>query len=304
MTRSTRPRVLPVLALAIGVGALPYAPARAEGVKLRPGPSAYADSKGAALSRPEGVACTPTAIVAADTGNGRFVVYDVSDHALTPKAEFQVVEIPYPIRVRLDGKGGFLALDGKSRRIGRVGLDGSFKGIVAVDASAPSPIVRSFAVGADGELYVLDIAGARVLVIDAAGAPVRQVSLPAECRTPSDVAVDPSGTIYVLDGTGSRLFSAKKGDSAAAPLGKSLAEDLSFATSLAADSQGRLFVVDQNGGGVVIVGTDGAFRGRQSGIGWTEGLLRWPSSICLDGRGGIAIADRENNRISTFQIAP
>ena len=304
MTRSTRPRLLPALALAISLAAFASGLARAEGVKLRPGPNAFADTKGVALVRPEGVACTATAIVAADTGNGRFVVYDVGDRALTPKTEFQVAEIPYPIRVRLDGKGGLLALDGKSRRIGRIGLDGSFKGIVPVDASAPSPIVRSFAVGVEGELYVLDIAGGRVLVIDAAGAPVRQVSLPAECRTPSDVAVDPSGTVYVLDGTGSRLFSAKKGDTTAAPLGKSLSEDLSFATSLAADAQGRLFVVDQNGGGIVIVGTDGAFRGRQSGIGWTEGLLRWPSSICLDGKGGIAIADRENNRISTFQIAP
>jgi streptogramin lyase len=298
------PRIARAFALALPLSGIFASPARAEGVKLRPGPSAYADTKGVALARPEGVACAATAIVAADTGNGRFVVYDVGDRALTPKTEFQVAEIPYPIRIRLDGKGGLLALDGKSRRIGRLGLDGSFKGIVPVDASAPSPIVRSFAVGAEGEIYVLDIAGARVLVIDAAGALVRQVSLPAACRTPSDVAIDPSGTIYVLDGTGSRLFSAKKGQAAAAPLGTSLSEDLSFATSLATDAQGHLFVVDANGGGIVILGSDGSFRGRQSGMGWTEGLLRWPSSICVDGKGGIAIADRENNRIATFQIAP
>jgi sugar lactone lactonase YvrE len=301
---TTGPRVPRTLALAVFLGALLASPARGEGVKLRPGTSAYADSKGVALARPEGILCTPSAIVAADTGNGRFVVYDVGDRALTPKLEFQVAEVPYPIRIRLDGKGGFFALDGKSRRIVRLGLDGAVKGIVPVDAGGASPIVRSFAVGPDGDLYVLDVAGARVLVMDAAGAPVLQVALPPECRSPSDVAVGPSGRIYVLDGVGSRIFAAAKGETAASPLGASLSEDLAFATSLAADAEGRLFVVDQNGGGIVILGPDGSFRGRQSGMGWTEGLLRWPSSICLDGKGGIAVADRENNRIATFQIAP
>jgi len=290
--------------VAIAVVALATPPVIAEGVKLRPGPTATLDSKGGALARPEGVACTTSTIVAADTGNGRFVVYELGDRTLIPKTEFQIAELPYPIRIRMDGKGELLALDGKSRRIGRVGLDGGFKGIVPVDAAAPSPVVRSFAVGPDGDLYVLDIAGGRVLVEDAAGAAVRQIALPPECRFPEDVAVDPSGYVFVLDAVGSRLFGASKGQSAVAPLGAPLTQDLSFAGSLAADGQGRVFVVDANGGGIVVLGADGSFRGRQSGMGWTEGLLRWPSSICLDGKGGIAVADRENNRIATFQIAP
>ena len=39
-------------------------------------------------------------------------------------------------------------------------------------------------------------------------------------------------------------------------------------------------------------------------LGWTDGLLRWPSSVCSDGRGGLYVADRENNRIAVFSEMP
>ena len=38
--------------------------------------------------------------------------------------------------------------------------------------------------------------------------------------------------------------------------------------------------------------------------GWLDGQLRWPGSLCLGEGGFLAVADRENNRIVTFLIAP
>src|SRR5262245_9184036 len=122
MARTVRPGLAALAALLAAAAAL------AEGVKLRPGPAVYVDSKNAGFSRPEGVACSATSLVVADTGNGRFALFDLADHRATPKSEFQAPEIPYPIRVRLDGHGGMLALDGRSRRIARLTVAGAFQG--------------------------------------------------------------------------------------------------------------------------------------------------------------------------------
>jgi hypothetical protein len=294
-----------VSAALLAVASLHGGSTRAEGVRLRPGRGIYLDAKGAPLSKPEGVACTPSSVVVADTGNGRFVTYALSDGDATAQADFRVPEVPVPIRVRLSPSGEILALDGKSLRIARLTTGGEFRGFVRVDSGeGPSPVVRGFDVAADGTLAILDIASRRVFLEDASGKLLRSVALSDACRFPSDVALGPRGTVYVLDAVGAQVYANGKDPAVAAAWGAPLHEDLSFATSLAVDPSGRVFVVDQNGGGIVILGPEGSFRGRQSGFGWTDGLLRWPSSICADGKGGLAVADRENDRVATFAVAP
>jgi sugar lactone lactonase YvrE len=279
--------------------------ARAQGVKLRTGPSISIDSKGGGLLGPRGVACGGKLLAVADTGNGRFALYDVADRVFQPKSEFAVAEIGVPIEVHFDPKGSLLALDGKSRRIGRVGLDGSFQGFIAIDSGGgPPPVVRAFALGKDGSLYVLDVAGGQVLVNSGEGKLVRQVALPADCRAPSGVAIDVAGKIFVPDAAGPRLYAATKDQATMVPITGSLAEDMDFAGAVAVDGQGRVFVADAHGGGIVVFGSDGSFRGRQSGFGWLDGQMRWPASLCLGEGGTLAVADGENNRIVTFLIAP
>lgn len=278
--------------------------ARAQGVKLRPGPSIMIDSKGAALAAPQGVACRAGVLAVADTGNGRFALYDLGDRIVTPKTEFAVAEIPVPSQVQFDAKGNLLALDGKSRRIGRVGVDGSFQGFVTIESGGGgSPVIRSFAAAADGTLYVLDVAGGRVLVTSGEGKFVRQVALPPECRAPSGVAADGSGRVYVADASQPRLYAASKDQAAASAITGSLREDMDFAGGLTVDPQGRVFVLDSHGGGIVMFAGDGTFRGRQGGFGWLDGQLRWPTTLCAGDGGRLAVADRENNRIATFIIA-
>ncbi len=278
----------------------------AEPVKLRPIVSVLADSKGDGLSRPEGVACDGKSLVVADTGNGRLVRYDTAGDDVSPKDEIVLPEVTYPIRVELDGAGGFYVLDGKTRRIARVGSDGGLSGFVAPEAGPPpAPVVpRSVRVGPGGELHVLDIASARVLVVDRSGKTVRQVGYPEGTGFVSDVAVDAAGRIFLVDSVGSRLLVADKGATTAGPLTGILREDLDFAVAITVDPMGRLFVADQNGGGIVIFGQDGAFLGRQAGVGWGDGELRYPASLCADGKGRLWVADRENDRVQGFVVTP
>jgi len=291
-----------IAALLAAVLAAGNSPA-AEPMKLKPVASGYADAAGAGMKEPEGVGCDGTSVlVVADTGNGRLVRYTYGAETLVPGREIALAQLPYPIRVQIDPKGGILALDGKLRKIARLTPSGEFQGYVepAGTASGKPPVPRSFRVDAGGNLYILDAFGGNLVVLDPAGAVQRQVPFPAESKFFSDLAVSAGGTVYLIDSVGRKVYSAPKGAAAIAPLSGSLAEDLDFPTSLEVDEGGNLLVVDQNGGGIVILGPDGSFRGRQLSMGWTEGRLRYPSQICVNGKGGLFVADRGNNRVQFF----
>lgn len=294
-------------AIATLAGALaPLLAVPGEPVKLRPIAAVLSGAGGTPLSRPEGVACAPGSLVVADTGNGRVVRYDVGEDGAVPKEEFRIVEVPDPIRIELDAGGGLLVLDGRSRRIARVGPGGGFLGLVAAEVGSPPAAVaaRSLRRGADGSLYVLDAASARVHVLDARGSPLRSVAFPRETGFVSDLAVDAAGRIYLVDSAGSRLLVADASDSTARPLTGSLRAELDFAVAIAVDRAGRLFVADQNGGGIVIFGADGAFLGRQGQMGWAVGEMRYPAALCADGEGKLFVADRENDRVQIFAVFP
>jgi sugar lactone lactonase YvrE len=277
----------------------------AEVLRLRHAATLLADAEGVPLRWPQGVGCgLPGAILVADSGNGRVLKVEVSGALALVTGSVALPEIGYPVRVDGDASGNLVVLDGKKRALARVGADGSFQGWTDVPRveGAAAPFVRAFALAPGGAVVVLDVAGGRVVRLDASGALERSIVLPAEARGAVDVAVDGRGSTFVLDGVGRRVFVARPGETAFVPLSGPLTEDLDFPGALEADPSGRLLVTDEHGGGVVILGPDGSFRGRQSAYGWKEGLLRYPSDLCSNGRGLLAIADRENQRVQVFTI--
>jgi hypothetical protein len=98
------------------------------------------------------------------------------------------------------------------------------------------------------------------------------------------------------------VFSAAKDLKSFSPLTKSLREYLNFPTSITTDNRGTIFIVDQNGGGIVILGKDGSFVGRQLSMGWNEGLLYYPAQMSINEKGEAFIADRGNSRIQIFTV--
>ncbi len=272
--------------------------------KMKPVVSGYVDGHGGGLKQPEGVAYDgKSLVVVADTGNARLVEFTFTGDALNPLSEIALPQLPYPIRVQIDPKGVLYALDGKSRRIVRISPTGEFKGYAdpgETDSAVPM-VPRSFRIDRNGRMYILDVLSARVLVLDPDGKVVRTIAFPKEAGFLSDLAVDESGTLFLVDSVGRRVFSASKDSASISPLSPALGEDLNFPTSIAVDARGNLLVVDQNGGGIVVIGRDGAFRGRQLGMGWKEGLLRYPSQVCAGADGNVFIADRGNNRVQAFR---
>ncbi len=279
--------------------------ARAEPVVLVPEGTLYADGEDKPLKAPEGVACTDAGhVVVADTGNGRLVLYTFKDARLGPGKEVKLDQLTSPQRVQIDAKGNVFALDLKTRKVVRVAANGSFggeivpKGIPDADRVVPA----SFKLDGSGNVYLLDGRGRRVLVLDPSGAVTSQIPLPKESGVVMDVAVGAGGIVYAVDAVNAVVWSADKGATAFKPLGASLKDRMSFPSYLMV-SKGRIFVVDQNGNGLVTLGIDGGYQGRQLSIGWSEGLVNYPGQICLTDSGAWFVADRFNNRVQVFSTA-
>jgi sugar lactone lactonase YvrE len=267
--------------------------------------SVYSDDKGGSIKHPEGVACNERSLfIVADTGNGRLLRFTFRDGTLGDRAEIKVPQLSIPLRVQINSKGEIYALDGKRRRIIRLSPEGEFKSYIE-PRGLPSPgswIPRGLTIDKKDNIYILDVFSGRVLVLNPEGRYQKQVTFPEDYGFFSDLSVDLKGTIFLIDSTRAMVFHATKGSDSFSPLTKSLKEYMSFPTSLAVDSRGKIYIVDQNGSGVVILGQDGSFQGRRLSMGWKEGLLYYPSQLCINEKGEIFIADRNNNRIQIFTV--
>jgi hypothetical protein len=221
-----------------------------------------------------------------------------------PAGEIRVPQVSSPIRVQMNSKGDIFALDGKQRRIGRFGAGGEFRSYVNPEGMPPSTefVPRSVKIDRNDDIYILDVFSARVLVLGPEGKFRRQMEFPTAYGFISDLAVDFKGTIFLVDSVKAMIFAAAKDAKTFTPLTQGLREHLSFPTSLTTDSRGGLYAVDENGAGVVLLGQDGSFLGRQLAMGWNEGLLYYPSQMCVNQRDEAFIADRGNSRVQVFSI--
>jgi DNA-binding beta-propeller fold protein YncE len=275
----------------------------ADSVKLRPLAPLYLDGEGAPIRKPRGVGCGASGvIVVADSGNARLLRYRVTEGEIVPLDVLMAPQLAQPVHVAVTSSDDVLALDAKQRRIVRFAASGQFQGYLELTGAAGEIVPKSFALDREDHLFVLDIFSERVLVADLGGAVNREISFPEEFGMLSDLVVDARGRVFVIDSVKKRLLVAGKEDSRLTEAKENLAGKAMFPTSLTADDSGNLYVADQNGGAILVVGADGAFRARQSGQGWKPGLLRYPSSLCIDHNDYLFVADRANNRIQIFAI--
>ena len=285
---------------------LPAKSFSAEGVKLRHAASIYTDAIGGVIRQPEGVACNDTSLfIVADTGTGRLLRYGFQGGTVKPGTEIKVPELSYPVRVAMNSKGDIFVLDGKKRRILRLSPEGVFKGYLdPPDLPSVAMVPKSFTIDHDDNIYVLDVFSERVLILDPRGKYQKQVAFPKEYGFMSDIAVDRKGTIYLIDSVQAAVAVAAKGSPGFTPLTKSLREFMDFPAGITLDSRGTILITDRNGGGIVVLGQDGAFHGRQLRRGRTEGLVNYPSQLCINDKGEIFIADSGNNRVQIFTTSP
>ncbi len=288
----------------LAVSALLAAPllASAEGAAYKFDRAIYFDEKEAPLKAPEGVACADSSVVVADTGNGRLLLFGFRDGTLGAGAELKIPQLPYPVRLQIDRQGDLLVLDRKARKIGKVDARRTFAGWLepkgVADGSAVNPV--AFKLDAADNVFLLDVAGSRVLVLEPGGKVKREIPLPRSGAF-TDVAVDGSDRVYVADGAAARIWVAEKGASSFQPFTPEMRDRMSFPGYVYVD-RGRLLVVDQNGMGVVILGMDGTYQSRELSLGWSAGNVLYPAQICLTPSGDAFLADRQNHRVQVFTV--
>jgi len=269
--------------------------ARADTLQLSPAGSAYGDAKGEPLRSPEGVACTAEGrVVVADSGNGRLLTWAFKDGALVAGAPIKFPELGVPVRLQIDSRGNVLSFDGKTRRIARVGEEGTFGGFLAPKGVPPAtgffPV--SFKLDKVDNVYLLDVASSRVVVLDRDGAFIRQIAEPPGASF-SDIAIDANGAVLAVDGPHAMVYAD------GVPLARAK-EYASFPSYITVTGQGLIVLVDGHGHGLVVLAPDGTYLGRRLSIGWTEGLVYYPEQICIDAKGDTFVADRGNNRLQAF----
>jgi hypothetical protein len=204
----------------------------------------------------------------------------------------------------LNSNGEIFALDGKERRIVRLSAEGEYKGYINPGGiSSPSSFVpRSFKIDSKDNIYILDIFGERVLLVGPDEKYQKHIDFPKGYGFFSDLQVDLKGSIFLVDSVKSMVFCAEKEAGQFSPFTKNLKEYLNFPTSMTSDNKGIIYLVDENGGGIVILGQDGSFLGRQLSMGWNEGLLYYPSQMCVNDKGDVFVADRGNSRVQIFSV--
>ncbi len=294
-----------IVGLVIAMLFFPVRSFSAEAVKFRHILSVYLDEKGGSFKQPEGVACDAKSnLVVGDTGNDRLLRYTFQEKRLKAGVEIKIPQLTNPIRVQINSKGEIFALDGKRRRIVRLSPEGAFKGYVDTEG-VPSPAVlvpRSFKIDMNDHLYVLDIFSGRMLELTPEGKYQRQIQFPKEYGFFSDLAVDSRGNILLVDCIKATVFSAGKGSNSFSPLATGLREYLNFPAGITTDRRGTIYIVDENGCGIVMLNQDGSFLGRQLNMGWNEGLLYYPTQMCINEKGEVFIADRGNSRVQIFMV--
>jgi hypothetical protein len=296
-------KLAPVVLIPFVAFLLVAQPLRAEKRTIKWVATVYNDDKGIALKYPEGVACTDDYFIIADTGNGRLLRFAYRGEGVEMEAEFPLPK-SYPIRVHVNSNDDLFFLDGAERRIetmsatgeGRVSL--SYGGLPFSTEVVP----KSFAIDSDDNIYVLDIFSRKVLVLEPDGQFLRQVPFPEKYGFFTDLTVDRQGTVFLLDGVEAVVYSAARSADRFSRLTDSLKAYMNFPASLALDAQGVMYLVDQYGSGLGLVGPDGAFLGRKLGLGWKDGGLYYPSQICVSGSGRVFIADRSNSRVQLFDL--
>ena len=160
-----------------------------------------------------------------------------------------------------------------------------------------------------GNVYVADKDNNRVQKFTTTGQFVTKWSTTATVGVhPGDVAIDPSGNVYALNGwdcysvgryTPTGLLLTSWGSNCFNP---NLANgEFHTPQGIATDSSGNVYVADTGNNRVQRFGPPGNFLAKWgSGPGSANGQFNGPYGIAVDGAGNVYVADSNNNRIQRF----
>ena len=277
---------------------------------------------------------SPAGIVTTAAGNG-------SEGFSGDGSSAALAKLFLPVGVMVDVSGNILIADSNNERIRKVSSAGvistiagtgslGFGGDGGLATSAQLAVPYSIAMDPAGNIYIADSVNMRIrkiapdgIISIAAGDGTEgftgdeDLAVTAQLASPSSVAVDAAGNLYIADAGNNRirkvspdgLIVTVAGDGTAGYAGDgdlATVAQLSTPSGVAVDNSGNLYIADTGNNRIRLVRPDGiivtiAGDGNQgfSGDGMDPAMAQFdsPSAVALDAQGNVFIADTNNGRI-------
>ena len=171
------------------------------------------------------------------------------------------------------------------------------------------------AVAPDGSIYVTEESGQRLLKLNAGGTMQWAVGLPGvvvdtdandRLNNPRDVALAPSGLVYVADSSNDRIQIFNPDGSYYATLGTGYGTgdyQFKWPTGLFITADGTIYVADYNNQRVQIYNSNRVYvatLGVTGVAGSDNAHFRNPRDVVVDGRGYVYVSENSNYRVQVF----
>lgn len=256
------------------------------------GPGQFQDPRGVAVD-------AAGHVYVADTGNRRVQKFTAEGVLLLAFGQEAELKEPFDLVVAPDGH--LYVLDPQSDSVAHFGPEGEYLGRLGVGIGLFRP--RGLAVDAAGNLYVADTGGSRVLKLSPTGQVLAEMC-PAgdgmgKVRQPTDVAVAPDGSLYVVDPS---LRLLERLDAGGRYLqGWSIPAANTFdGPHLAMLPSGVLLMTEPEGHQVYAYDAEGRLLGAWGGEGTGPGLFAKPIGIAVGPGGEVLVTDPLNHRVQRF----
>ena len=275
----------------------------------------WGHADGATLRQPRGVAFDPLdgAIYVANTGEHRIEIYSRTGRAL---GQF-VHRVTGPDRALGDGEPCALAFD----RAGRLLVADNAARYVDVLTRRGRPVTRldipaghpsALAIGVDGTIYVGTTGEeSKVHLFRAdytpAGSWGQPGSAPGQLFGVTALGMLPDSTLAVAcarTDLGIQVFTPTGGYLRGFGTHELGAGNLSLPSGVLGTSDGRIWVCDEIRQSLQVFDSRGVFLAQAGGRGAAPGEFAYPSALATDGKGLIAVTDRELGRVQVLALPP
>jgi DNA-binding beta-propeller fold protein YncE len=252
----------------------------------------------AKLSQPREAVILPNGQIAvADTGNRRLAILDAAGHLLK-SVRAGALQEPYAV---VASTHALFVLDAGRGSIERYDLAGRFEQEIIFNPPLLAN-ARGMALGPDGTLYVANPRSNSIVLLSVGGHILRQLTSPLgagsdQFNQPSDVAVSPNDTVYVLDDINNRI-------KAMTPTGAFIAQwpapasDTLFSVHMLPLRGGRMLASDPVAGALLLYRPGGGVPVRipLGGPGTAAGSVQ-PLGLSLGPGGNVLVTDGTGNRV-------